>query len=108
MVLTLYPKNPAEYYPRVHGWFTSSIRTYYPRAHGYRDGLVIFRAEATDIILGRMQMAKVIFRAEASDKLISTVTLAGWLVQIYEDAQGRQYQVMIPPQPKEEGEDDAN
>ena len=52
-------------------------------------------------------MSTVIFRAEATDRLISTVMLGGWIVKTFEDAQGRQYQVMIPPEPKEEGSEDA-
>lgn len=47
-----------------------------------------------------------IFRAEPTDRLISTVILGGWLVKTYEDDKGRQYQVFLPPEPKEEGSDD--
>ena len=55
-----------------------------------------------------MTAPTVVFRAEETDRLISTAMLGGWIVKTFEDPQGRQYQIMIPPQPVEEGKNDTN
>lgn len=38
------------------------------------------------------------------DKILNTVIVGGWIVQTREDADGRQYQLLIPPQPEVEDE----